>query len=155
MRILITFLSVLFLRTGWLFAGSGMEGCLDHVSLAIDSVSTNATKSEGVSTEIDRGYIDRVDMWFAHSTSTPWVTMFSSNELTHTTTTILENKILATNWSFRPSVDRQHASGATIGTNAAMDKILVFDEKIYIIATNATPATTTQTIKANVIYERK
>jgi hypothetical protein len=132
-----------------------MEGCLDHVSLAISSVSTTATKSEAVSTKVERGYIDRVDMWFAHSTSTPHVTMFSSNALTGRTKSIYDNKVTATNFSFYPRVDYQHTSGTDIGTNAAMGRILLFEEKVYIIATNATPGTTTQTIKANVIYERK
>lgn len=155
MRFFITVFAVLFLETGWLFAGSGMEGCLDHISLKIATVSTNATKSEAESTKVEKGYIQRVDVWFSHSTSTPWVTMFSSNSLTGKTKTIYENKITATNFSFYPTIHYQHTSGADVGTNGAIGSIMLFNEKIYINASNATPGTTAQSITSDVIIERK
>jgi hypothetical protein len=155
MKILCVILSAFFMATGWLFAGEGMEGYLDHAVLKISPVSTNETPSQAVSGKID-GYIERVDVWFGYATNTSFLTLFSSNEYTHQTVTIYEKLSIATNVSFYPRIDYQHVvSGATVGTNAAIGRIAMFAEKIYMIATNAVPGKPAQSITADIIYERR
>jgi hypothetical protein len=138
MKILFTFLSILLLETGWLFAGS-----FDLVTLKISPVSTNATISQDVSGKIT-GYAERLDIVCGVSTSVPWVKMFASNELSGKTTTLFENVQIATN-----------RSGNVIGTNCVSGKVLLNDEYIYLVATGATVGASSQTIKAFLTYEAK
>jgi hypothetical protein len=68
--------------------------------------------------------------------------MFASNELSGQTTTLFENVQIATN-----------RSGSVIGTNCVSGKVLLQDEYIYLVATNATAGATDQTLKAFLTYE--
>ncbi|MDD5485944.1 MAG: hypothetical protein PHW65_00055 [Dehalococcoidales bacterium] len=148
-------IAILIWAVDVVIAGGGMEGTFDHVALSIPVVSTNATKSECASTTIERGYLERIDVVFGHSTSTPWMVMFSSNSFTHLTTTLLGSVIKATNFSLLPGTFYQDSGETKVCTNGCMKRIPLYNDRIYIIATNATPGATDQSIKAVVVYERK
>lgn len=118
-------------------------GDFDLVTLKISPVSTNATISQDVSGKVT-GFAERLDVVCGISTSVPWVQIFSSNELSGKTTTLFENVQIATN-----------RSGNVIGTNCVSGKVLLNDEKIYLVATGATIGASSQTIKAFLTYEAK
>lgn len=136
MRFLFTILMCLIGTVMW-------AGDLDLVTLKISPVSTNATLSRDISGKIT-GYAERLDIVCGVSTSTPWVKIFASNELSGQITTLFTEVQIATN-----------RTGAVIGTNSCSGKVLLHDERIYMEATNATVGATDQSIKAFLSYEAK
>jgi len=144
--------TILCLMCTWATAGSW----LDKVVAQISGVSTTVTKSEASSTKIDYGYIERVDVKFSVSTNTVSVTMLVSNELNGTSTTILENTIRATNFSYYPRIAYHNTSANAMATNEPDARIVAWKDIVYLIATNASPANVAdaQTVTATVIYER-
>lgn len=118
-------------------------GNFDVVTLKISTVSTNATISQAISGKVT-GYAERLDIVCSISTSTPWVKVFASNELSGKLTTIYPNTITATN-----------VSAAAQGTNSSVQRVALYGEYIYLEATNATVGFSDQTLKAFLTYEAK
>lgn len=118
-------------------------GNFDVVTLKINPVSTNATISQAISGKIT-GYAERLDIVCGVSTSVPWVKMFASNVLSGKTTTLFNEVQIATN-----------RSDKVTGTNCVSGKVLLQDECIYLVATNATVGATDQSLKAFLTYEAK
>lgn len=132
------------------FAG---DYSFDSVFMKITGVSTNVTKSEASSSKIS-GYLERADVWFGNSTSVVNMTLFASNEFTHATTEIMANTIKATNFSIVPRICLEDTAGVTMGTNASA-RIPLFDQRLYVVATNGTVGYTDQNITVRVIFEQR
>jgi len=148
MKILFVLLSAFFLATGWAFPGG-----LDKVILNITSVSTTASPSEASSVKIT-GYIERVDMWFNQTTNPCNIKVVSSNEYTGSLVSMMSEAIRSTNITIYPRINYDNPTGGTLGTNYSNGRILLQDEKLYMIATNGTVGIGHQNVKARVIYER-
>jgi len=147
MRLLIS--TVMFFICALAFAGD-----FDVVTLKISPVSTNATVSQDIGEKIT-GYIERADIVCGVSTSVPWVKIFASNVLSGKLTTLFTEVQIATNITYSPHILYNEVSGSAMGTNFSSGRIALYDEYIYLVATNATVGATDQTIKAFITYEAK
>jgi hypothetical protein len=84
------------------------------------------------------------------------VLLISSNEFTGRSTTIYADTIWSGDFSYNPRIHYQDTSGTIMGTNGSSGRIMVLDEKIYLIATNVTPGDVSATaISAVIFYEAK
>lgn len=130
MRFLIIVLSALFLETGWLYAEK-----LDKVIVQVENVYTNATANHGKTTKFD-GYIERIDIFYANSTSTCNLTLTSSNEYTGALTRLYTSGRVAASKTLYPGLNRNTTSGGVDVTNN-LARYVMLGERIHAVVTNA------------------
>lgn len=125
---------------------------LDKVLVRVENFYTNASANQGESTRI-AGYIERVDTWYANSTSICHAVLISSNAFTGKSTTLYQSLKTATGISVYPRVSGYDTAGNASGGTNGLNRYVALDEKLYLIVTNAVYSN--QTMTAVVIYEAK
>ena len=127
-----------------------MAGGIDQMVLKVASVNTSSTASVTSSPKI-RGWIERIDMTFANTTSTVYLTVSSSNAMNSVERTLLSIDASATDTSYMPRTP-VHTSVGTIFTTNGVTRFPLLDEKIYLSVTGA--VYNGQDVQATIIYER-
>ena len=127
-----------------------MAGGIDQMVLKAASVNTSSTASVTSSPKI-RGWLERIDMTFANTTSTVYLTISASNAMNSIERTLLSVDALATDTSYMPRTPVHTPAGTVLLTNE-VTRFPLLDEKIYLSVTGA--AYNGQNVQATIIYER-
>lgn len=132
-----------------LAVGMACAGSLDKIAGKVATVETSETNAS-VTFGPFRGWLERIDLTYANSTSTVYVAIAASNAYTGVNRTLLTLDTVATNASYMPRDSTQDTLGVNVVTNAI--RFTLLDEMVTISATGA--LFEGQSVLGTVIYER-
>jgi len=130
-----------------LMAEGGFSG-IDKVAVKLSSVSTSATADSATTSKVT-GYLERIDLTFANTTSSVAVVVSATNAYTGASRTLL-SVMASNNATYMVRDSTMDTSGTAVVTNEI--RFVLLDETIKV--TGASASYVGQDVLATVIYER-